>query len=60
MLQEDLPGKTSKFTGEHGFLYIIKHLVQNNLEVEAIKIAKTIKLRYEISKKSMPTRLKKV
>jgi len=38
-LRENLSGKWGKSTGEHGFLYIIAHLVSAGLRVEAIAIA---------------------
>jgi len=43
-LREELPNKWGKSTGEHGFLYIIKHLVSKGLRVEALPIAKEIEL----------------
>ena len=39
LLKKDLKGKYGKFTQEHGFLYIIKHLVQSGYIVEALPIA---------------------
>lgn len=39
MLQEDLPGKFGKHTGEHGFLYLIGHLAASGLKVEALPVA---------------------
>ena len=38
-LRENLFGKWGKSTGEHGFLYIIAHLVSAGLRVEAIPVA---------------------
>jgi len=38
-LQEDLPGKFGRATGEHGFLYVIEHLVKKGCRVEAIPVA---------------------
>ena len=38
-LAEDLSGKWGKSTGEHGFLYIIGHLVARGLRVVALPIA---------------------
>ena len=38
-LDERLDGKISKITKEHGFLYIIKHLVQKGFKVEGLPIA---------------------
>jgi bifunctional UDP-N-acetylglucosamine pyrophosphorylase/glucosamine-1-phosphate N-acetyltransferase len=43
-LREELPNKWGKSTGEHGFLYIIEHLVAKGLRVEALPIAKEIEL----------------
>lgn len=43
-LREELPGKFGKTTGEHGFLYIIGHLVQRGLQVEALPIATELDL----------------
>lgn len=38
-LQEDLPGKFGKTTGEHGFLYVIEHLVRRGCRVEGLPVA---------------------
>jgi bifunctional UDP-N-acetylglucosamine pyrophosphorylase/glucosamine-1-phosphate N-acetyltransferase len=38
-LQEDLPGKFGKQTGEHGFLYVIGHLAAAGFKVEALPVA---------------------
>lgn len=38
-LREDLTGKVGKTTGEHGFLYVIRHLVEAGLTVEALPVA---------------------
>ena len=43
-LQEDLPGKFGSSTGEHGFLYVIKHLVKKGYRVEALPIATELDL----------------
>ncbi len=43
-LREELPNKWGKSTGEHGFLYIIEHLVSKGLQVEALPIAQKIEL----------------
>jgi len=43
-LREELPNKWGKSTGEHGFLYIIEHLVSKGLQVEALPIAREIEL----------------
>jgi bifunctional UDP-N-acetylglucosamine pyrophosphorylase/glucosamine-1-phosphate N-acetyltransferase len=39
LLQEDLPGKFGRVTGEHGFLYVVEHLVRRRFQVEALPIA---------------------
>lgn len=44
MLQEDLPGKFGKHTGEHGFLYLIGHLAASGLKVEALPVADQLDL----------------
>lgn len=38
-LQEELPGKYGSATGEHGFLYVIEHLVHRGYRVEALPLA---------------------
>lgn len=38
-LKKFLPGRTSKITHEHGFLYVIEHLVRDGGRVEALPIA---------------------
>ena len=43
-LREDLPGKHGKSTGEHGFLYVIRHLAARGLKVEALPIASELDL----------------
>ncbi len=43
-LREELPNKWSMSTGEHGFLYIIEHLVSKGLQVKALPIAQKIEL----------------
>lgn len=43
-LGEELPGKWGKTTGEHGFLYIIGHLVTRGLRVEALPVATELDL----------------
>ncbi len=50
-LKKDLDGKYTKQTGEHGFLYIIKHLVQDGLKVKGLQIA-TFKDTISINNKS--------
>jgi bifunctional UDP-N-acetylglucosamine pyrophosphorylase/glucosamine-1-phosphate N-acetyltransferase len=44
ILQEDLPGKFGKATGEHGFLYVIEHLVKRGYRVVALPIATELDL----------------
>lgn len=39
-LREDLSGKYGRRSGEHGFLYVIEHLVRRGLKVEALPLAK--------------------
>ena len=43
-LSEDLGGKWGQSTGEHGFLYIIRHLVERGLRVVALPIATELDL----------------
>jgi bifunctional UDP-N-acetylglucosamine pyrophosphorylase/glucosamine-1-phosphate N-acetyltransferase len=43
-LREDLPGKYGRTTSEHGFLYIVAHLVTRGLRVEALPIATELDL----------------
>jgi bifunctional UDP-N-acetylglucosamine pyrophosphorylase / glucosamine-1-phosphate N-acetyltransferase len=43
-LTEELPGKWGQSTGEHGFLYVIGHLVTKGLRVEALPIATVLDL----------------
>jgi len=43
-LQEELPGKYGKITGEHGFLYIIGYLARRGYRVEALPIATELDL----------------
>ena len=38
-LEEELDGKFSSFSNEHGFLYIVKHLFKRGHLVEALNIA---------------------
>jgi bifunctional UDP-N-acetylglucosamine pyrophosphorylase/glucosamine-1-phosphate N-acetyltransferase len=42
LLREKLPDKRGKSTGEHGFLYIVGHLVERAFRVEALPIAAEI------------------
>jgi len=44
ILSKRSPTGIGPFTGEHGFLYVIKELVQNGNAVEALPIAKEIEL----------------
>lgn len=44
MLQQDLPGKFGKHTGEHGFLYLIGHLAAAGFKVEALAVASELDL----------------
>ena len=44
LLKEELSRKWGKFTGEHGFLYIIEHLVARGFCVEAMPIALDMEL----------------
>jgi bifunctional UDP-N-acetylglucosamine pyrophosphorylase/glucosamine-1-phosphate N-acetyltransferase len=44
MLLEELAGKHGKTTGEHGFLYVIGHLVQRGFRVEALPVAEELDL----------------
>ena len=39
LLAERLPGATGRSTGEHGFLYLVRHLAERGLRVEALPIA---------------------
>jgi bifunctional UDP-N-acetylglucosamine pyrophosphorylase/glucosamine-1-phosphate N-acetyltransferase len=43
-LQESLPGKLGQVTGEHGFLYVIEHLVRKGYRVEALPVATELDL----------------
>lgn len=43
-LSKDLPGKWGQSTGEHGFLYVIGHLVDHGFRVEALPIATELDL----------------
>ena len=43
-LREELPGKWGKSTGEHGFLYVIGHLVMRGYYVEALPVASELDL----------------
>lgn len=43
-LKKDVPEKFGKHTGEHGFLYIVRQLVIQDLKVEALPIATELDL----------------
>jgi len=43
-LQLDQPGSVGEATGEHGFLYVIEHLVRSGYRIEALKIATELDL----------------
>lgn len=43
-LCEDVPDKWGKYTGEHGFLYIIGHLARRGLRVKALPVATELDL----------------
>jgi bifunctional N-acetylglucosamine-1-phosphate-uridyltransferase/glucosamine-1-phosphate-acetyltransferase GlmU-like protein len=44
LLEEDLPSKRGASTGEHGFLYLVEHLVRRHFRVEALPIATDLDL----------------
>ncbi len=44
LLAQRLEGAVGKTTGEHGFLYIVRHLVERGLKVEALPIATELDL----------------
>ena len=44
MLKAHLPGKFGSNTGEHGFLYAIKHLARSGATVDALPIATELDL----------------
>lgn len=44
LLQQDLPGKYSKTTGEHGFLHVIEHLVAGGFLVQGLPVATELDL----------------
>ena len=39
VIQQELPGKRGKTTGEHGFLYIIQYIVERGYRVQGLPIA---------------------
>lgn len=43
-LREELDGKRGRTTGEHGFLYLIRHLAARGLRVEALPVATELDL----------------
>lgn len=43
-LQEDLPGKFGRHTGEHGFLYLVEHLAAAGRKVEGLPVASELDL----------------
>ena len=45
LLQKELSGKYGQGTNEHGFLYIVKHIVRRGLKVEGLPIAEDKELR---------------
>lgn len=44
LLQQDLPGKLGKTTGDHGFLYVIEHLVACGFQVQGLPVATELDL----------------
>ncbi len=44
MLREELSGKWGRSTGEHGFLYIVEHMVSRGLRVAALPVATELDL----------------
>lgn len=43
-LREELAGKWGRSTGEHGFLYVIRHLVERGFRVKALPVARELDL----------------
>jgi bifunctional UDP-N-acetylglucosamine pyrophosphorylase/glucosamine-1-phosphate N-acetyltransferase len=39
LLDRKLPGATGRATGEHGFLYLVRHLAERGFRVEALPVA---------------------
>lgn len=39
LLRANLPGRTGRATGEHGFLYVIAHLAARGFRIEALPVA---------------------
>ncbi|MGE5721894.1 MAG: NTP transferase domain-containing protein [Sphingomonadales bacterium] len=44
LLDERLPGALGRSTGEHGFLYLVRHLVERGYKVEALPVASELDL----------------
>ena len=44
LLDERLPSWAGKTTGEHGFLYVVRHLVERGYKVEALPVATELDL----------------
>jgi glycosyltransferase involved in cell wall biosynthesis/CTP:molybdopterin cytidylyltransferase MocA len=44
VLAERLPGAFGRSTGEHGFLYLVRHLAERGLRVEALPVATELDL----------------
>lgn len=44
LLQQDLPGKFGRTTGDHGFLYVIEHLVTQGFRVQGLPVATELDL----------------
>jgi len=44
LLAANLPGARGRVTGEHGFLYIVRHMVEAGLKVEALPIGTELDL----------------
>lgn len=39
LLEQRLPGAVGKGTGEHGFLYLVRHLAEGGFKIEALAVA---------------------
>jgi bifunctional UDP-N-acetylglucosamine pyrophosphorylase / glucosamine-1-phosphate N-acetyltransferase len=44
LLAQRLEGAFGRSTGEHGFLYVVRHLADRGLKVEALPVAQEIDL----------------
>jgi bifunctional UDP-N-acetylglucosamine pyrophosphorylase/glucosamine-1-phosphate N-acetyltransferase len=44
LLKQDLPGKYGKATGDHGFLYVVEHLVAKGCRVQGLPVATELDL----------------